>query len=201
MMLPTDCPAYIAAGGKSRRFGSDKACVEVQGETLLPALVRQCRELGHSTQVVSDQAERYEAFDLNSLVDVARDSGPAAALWTALLDRSKSGGGWLLFLACDQVCWKSHWWEELSVEANGELDAVCFNGEVDGRRFFQPIPGLYHTKMIPELERALKEGQRSLRVLLEDLQVVGISSKDNPSDWSFNTPEELVEVCNRLAST
>ena len=47
-----DLPAYILAGGKSSRFGSDKARAQVGGEALVARIARLAREAGVSRGVV-----------------------------------------------------------------------------------------------------------------------------------------------------
>jgi len=64
----------------------------------------------------------------------------------------------------------------------------------------QPIPGLYHTHMHDFVQAALSARQFSLQNLLRQVPSMALTTRNNPSQWSFNTLEELADI-NRKRST
>lgn len=85
--MPPQIPrpvAYVLAGGKSRRFGSDKARAVVHHQPFLLHVARQLAPLCESVWVVAQRAGQYEDLGLATLGDLAPGSGPLAGLQTAL---------------------------------------------------------------------------------------------------------------------
>lgn len=58
----------------------------------------------------------------------------------------------------------------------------------------QPIPGLYHTLIHDDVQAALSARQLSLQSLLRQVPSIALTTPNNPSRWSFNTPEELADI-------
>lgn len=177
--------------------------------------------LGHDVHVVADQRDRYSDLGVDCLVDLIPGGGPAVALLTASEHRKQQyGPGWLLLLACDQVCWDAEWFEALAEGCIPDLAAVTFTArrsEAEKSSFFQPLPGLYQTSFAEKLWAEVRAARTrradsvlriesgsepprtsSLQSLLEQNSCLGIPADNNPSDWSFNTPEELEAVLVRM---
>lgn len=191
----SDCPAYVLAGGQSRRHGGDKSLVEIEGQPQLSRLIEMLADQGHSTHIVADSEDRYRSLGFSCLVDEWADSGPLAGLARATSHRLASEGeGWLLVLGCDQVLWRPEWFILMRQAIRPASAAVVF--EQSGRR--QPIPALVHTRMIPPLLTALRSRQLSLQTLLSQVSVETITTTSNPRDWSFNTPAELQRILTRF---
>lgn len=198
---PSDCPAYITAGGSSSRFGTDKALVEVDGQPMLLRLKRSLAAMGHATHIVADCAQRYESLGVTCLVDISANSGPLAGLGAALQHRAEDRGeGWLLLLSVDQLLWKQTWFRQLSQAASPALPAAVFSQAVVFSQLgqAQPIPGLYHTQLSERIKISLDNQQLSLRNLLRAAASVTIAADDNPRDWSFNSRQDLDRVLRQM---
>ena len=202
-------PAYILCGGRSQRFGSDKARALVDGQPQLLHLSHALQRAGHSVHYVADRADRYNDLGIACLVDEHPECGPLAGLSSALkhraaeiasrratavdLDRSC---GWLLLVSCDQTAWDSRWFAELQRAALAMHDALAA-AYVDTA--WQPLPALFHVDLAAEVERRLLAGRLSLQQLLSQLDAEGRCAKQQlanapPSAWSFNTPDELIKL-------
>ena len=188
------CPAYILAGGQSSRFGSDKALELIDGQPQLLRLQAMLQQLGHSVAVVADDGQRYRPLGISSLVDTHPHCGPMAGLARALLHRLETfGPGWLLLISSDQALWTSGWFDHLAAGSQNPMVVVFAEG-----RLLQPIPGIYHTRFLAELQPALESRRLSLRRLLEATAAATISASPNPRTWSFNTPDELARIREQL---
>ncbi|MFK7735396.1 MAG: molybdenum cofactor guanylyltransferase [Pirellulaceae bacterium] len=204
MQSPADVPAYILSGGKSTRFGSDKARVMVAGECQLLRLSRILRSSDHTVHVVAGSRDSYIELGIESIPDERQDEGPAMGLLTAMDHRVASQGeGWLLLVSVDQLIWQTTWFEDLAVAVQGSVKFVTFCREQDTRNSqFQPIPGLFHTSLREPLISRLASGKRSLKGLLERSDGLGVTCANNPSDWSFNDSaalERLLAVVSGLS--
>ncbi len=146
-------PAYILAGGQSRRFGSDKARHLTPAGPQLLVLADQLRNCGHSVHVVADRADRYADLGLTCLVDTQPDSGPLAGLASALAHhRSARSTGcqpvsdnpssassrfpsWILLVNCDQLVWQAAWVEHLMEHIHDDAaTSIYFDTQ------WQPLP-------------------------------------------------------------
>jgi molybdopterin-guanine dinucleotide biosynthesis protein A len=197
------CPAYILAGGAGSRYGGDKARANIAGQANILRLIDQVSNQGHGGQgagvfVVADRSDRYQHFGLQCLVDSASQSGPLAGLVAALEHRLTRGPGWLLLVGCDQVLWRHSWFEELATLASRDCDAVSFLYCDQDELAPQPIPAIYHTRILKEARQYLMSSQFSLRRLLASVRSAGTVCVDNPQGWTFNTQDELQQIVSRL---
>ncbi len=209
-LRPEQCPAYIMAGGRSSRFGSDKARVQVDDSPLLLALRCELIRQGHSVEIVADRANRYADLGVECLVDWQADQGPVAGVATALKHREQHQPGWLLLLSCDLLVWRAAWFKQLSgvleqlpsaadgaaTEDAGEMrqdiDAVAFQMRTAaGELRAEPFPSLLHSRLWPQAVALLDRQKRSLQSLFADARTMTIDTQDNPQAWSFNTVEQL----------
>lgn len=195
------CPAYILAGGRSERFGSDKARVLIDGQPNLLRLIEQLRRDHRCVHVIADRVDRYSDIAVTALADHVRERGPIAGLEVALEHRLREfGRGWVLLIACDQVIWNPAWFTDLSAHVHDHLRAIVFAAEV-----LQPIPGLFHTDLLMAVRQAVDENRLSLRRLLDSPQCRPVQSQDskhNPRESAFNTQAELQAILNeRLHAT
>ncbi len=77
--------AVVLAGGKSSRMGSDKALLEIGGQTLLERQIDLAREMGAEKIFISGRAgQDYSAFGCRALRDKFPGAGPLAGIERAL---------------------------------------------------------------------------------------------------------------------
>lgn len=179
-------PLYIIAGGRSSRFGSDKARAEIDGQ---PLIVRTAAALGamvSSITVVADAADKYADIGLRTIADDEPGLGPLGGLATAL---RHCGQPWLLLAACDMAVVKPAWVRCLLAagEAATDAEAVAFRGEQ-----WQPMPGLYGQAILPRVIRRLEAEQRAMQGLLDEAKSVALPLPDDwPAIAQINTPADL----------
>ena len=100
MTAPEPVWGLVLAGGKSRRMGSDKALLRLDGETQLSRAVKLLREQVKRVFVSTraDQADDAERGKFEQVVDRYDDMGPVAGILSAMDAHSEVS--WLV-LACD----------------------------------------------------------------------------------------------------
>lgn len=77
--------AVVLAGGRSSRMGSDKAFLQIGGETLLARQLRLVREAGSQDLLISGcRGADYSSFDARVVYDQESDAGPLAGIVAAL---------------------------------------------------------------------------------------------------------------------
>lgn len=182
---PERPPAYILAGGRSSRFGSDKARALLHGEPLLLRQARLLTTLGHRVTIVGRWAGQYQDLGLATIGDSEPDLGPRVGLQTALRHR---GEGWLLLSSCDLVVLRDGWLVRLlALAGTPPPPAIAYRDER-----WQPFPGLYHTSLLSRPELFEHGG------LCQLLDRVGAVAAPLPPDWTAqrqaNTPAELQQL-------
>ena len=75
--------AYILAGGKSSRMGTDKGLLLIEGKAMVQYVIEQMQSVFDKVIIVSNNPE-YEKFGLKVIPDLIKDIGPAGGIYTAL---------------------------------------------------------------------------------------------------------------------
>ena len=75
--------AYILAGGKSSRMGTDKGLLLFEGKAMIQYVIEQLQPIFDNLVIVSNNPE-YEKFGLEVIPDLIKDIGPAGGIYTAL---------------------------------------------------------------------------------------------------------------------
>ncbi len=101
--------AYILAGGRSTRFGSNKALVEIFGERLVSKLARELRLSGLDPILVAQATSDYEGLGIETIADGLDHAGPLAGLVAALRHAHSMGQSACVVCSCDTVEWRAEW--------------------------------------------------------------------------------------------
>lgn len=175
-------PAYILAGGNSRRFGSDKARAVFQGQPLIRALSDQFIALGFTVTVVGKHDGQYADLGLDTIGDIEPGKGPIGGLRTALTHRVS---GWILLCSCDMLGIDQAWVTALNDRRlhEPEADAIVARGDI-----WQPFPAHYHTRLLGC--QAMRDA-RSFQSLLNAASVGVLRLDGLPPVRQANTPDEL----------
>ncbi|MBK9119403.1 MAG: molybdenum cofactor guanylyltransferase [Phycisphaerales bacterium] len=195
----TELPVYILAGGRSRRFGSDKARALVAGVPLLVHVAAALRPVTPEPTVVADTPGKYADLGFRTIVDGYPGRGPLGGLHAALADlaaragvRSSQTGGAanaaLVLVSCDFVVLRAAWIEALRAALHGDTVAAAFGGA-----HWEPLPGIYRAPLLEVVEKRLQSASGgALHALLDTVNAVRVPV---PSDWPplahVNTPPEL----------
>jgi molybdopterin-guanine dinucleotide biosynthesis protein A len=88
----------ILAGGKSTRYGANKAFAEVQGSRLIDRVVQVMDSLFKPLLLVTNTPQEYAYLDLPMVEDIIKGLGPIGGIHTGLETISDEAG---FFVACD----------------------------------------------------------------------------------------------------
>jgi molybdopterin-guanine dinucleotide biosynthesis protein A len=154
-MLPP-FSAAVLAGGRSLRYGRDKAMAPYHGRPLAAWVLASLIEAEERFVVAN---RRYPLLGVPSLPDRVGGAGPLAGIHAALLHARCE---WLAVAACDLPALTPAFWRLLRARAWG-CDAVAVAG-AGGR--LEPLAALYHRRLLPEVEARLARGDHALQRLL-----------------------------------
>lgn len=172
-MIPL--PLYILAGGRSSRFGSDKARAVIQGQPLVCRVAEALMPVVSSITVVADAPGKYADLGLATIADAIPHKGPMGGLVAALNDRDRClGPGWLLLASCDLLDPQPEWVSLLAAAAHGNRRVMLFRGQR-----LEPLLALYHTLVLPIAQRSLAQGHSALWRLVESVEHTALDLPGN----------------------
>lgn len=93
-----NCLGVILAGGRSSRFGSNKAFADLHGKKLIEHVISVMRAVFDEVVIVTNQPEQYKEFGCKVLEDLIPDLGPVGGIATAFRYTDKDA---LFVVACD----------------------------------------------------------------------------------------------------
>ena len=183
---------YVLAGGRSSRFGSDKALALWQGRPLALWVAERVREAAGDVILVGDP-EKYQALGLPVIADRVAGCGPLGGLWTALEHTSAE---WNLVVACDMPHLSGEFLAFLlrTAVAEGEDIVLPFDGQ--GRA--EPLCAVYSRACRGPIGEAVRGGVRKMTDAFRSLRVrrleIAAYAAFDPHGWllaNLNTPAEL----------
>jgi molybdenum cofactor guanylyltransferase len=186
-----DLTAFVLAGGKSTRMGSDKAFVEYDGRTLLARALALARSITPDVRIVGSP-EKFAPF-APVVEDIFRDCGPLAGIHAALLASSSELN---LMLAVDTPFVSWAFLQFLITQARRAPKAAVVVPRDDTAR--QPLCAIYRREFAAAAESALRTGRNRIDVLFEtvptrviDLEALEAAGFSRAIFRNLNTPQEL----------
>ena len=201
--------AIALSGGKSSRMGSDKALLEINGETLLFKTCRTALEVADAIYVVVRSRSQYEMaianfLSINNYFMVLDQQFDGALVgFSQGMQAICQPSDWILLLACDLPNLQS---DILQIWVNHLADlpesAIAYlpryankdpnkNSNNNLRKQWEPLCGFYRWSCRDSLMEFINQGERSFQKWLENLEVVEIENVSGSILFNCNTPEDF----------
>ena len=194
----------VLAGGRSRRFGRDKASAELRGRPLLHWVLERLAPFCGELLVATSPAGKPPPLPATPVpIRVVRDDAPfegplggmIAAFRTVRAERC-------LVAACDAPFLSPRLLERM-IQAEGDVVLARVGGVL------QPLPGVYAVAPARAvIEEAFARGERrilgaiaSLRLTVLDEEEVRALDPDFGTFVNLNTPAALAEAARHLSAT
>ena len=185
--------AFVLAGGKSSRMGSDKAFLQLGDETLLSRALKLARAVAGEVRLVGD-GKKFASFG-RVVEDVYRDRGPLGGIHGAL---SSSGTELNLMLAVDLPFVGPEFLRYLLLRARKSGALVTVPRAGGG---LQPLCAAYRRGFAEVAEQSLREGKNKIDSLFARVDTCVIEQNELARAGfsaemfrNLNTPEELEEA-------
>ena len=186
-----DVTAFILAGGKSTRMGTDKAFVDYDGRTLLARALDLARSITPDVRIVGS-SEKLAPF-APVVEDIFRDCGPLGGIHAAL---RASVNELNVMLAVDTPFVSWAFLQYLIGQARAAPEAAAVVPRDDGG--YQPLCAVYRREFAGAAETALRAGRNRIDVLFDEVRTRLIEREELESAGfsratfrNLNTPEEL----------
>jgi len=190
---PPDVSAFILAGGKSTRMGSDKALVTLDDRTLLARALDLASSVTPNVHIVGDPA-KFASF-APVVQDIFQNCGPLAGIHAAL---RSSPTDLNLILAVDVPFISTAFLEYLIERACRNPAVVTIAQTAEG---YQPLSAIYCRQFADLADTALRAGRYKIDSLFpstntqiiteEELKAAGFSAT---MFRNLNTQEELAKA-------
>ena len=176
-----DITGVILAGGRSSRFGANKALALLHGKPLIQHVAETLAGVFSDCLLVTNTPEDYRFLNLPMTGDRYRDMGPLAGIHAALCHVATQ---WIFVVGCDMPAVTPGLIGFLCSFRGTSYDAVIPWPDSGP----EPLCGLYHHNTLSMIDRFIADGKSRVKELLENLDVRKISEA------------ELLRVANGLAA-
>jgi molybdopterin-guanine dinucleotide biosynthesis protein A len=154
-----DVTAFILAGGKSSRMGTEKAFLELDGRLLIDRMIGIAKSVSEAMRIVGPK-QKFGAFG-QIVTDIYPDRGPLGGIHAAL---TMSPTEYNLMLAVDMPFVESKLLKYLLAEAH-KTPALVVVPRVGGG--YQPLCAVYRKAFAEVAEKALSRGDNKIDKLFE----------------------------------
>jgi molybdopterin-guanine dinucleotide biosynthesis protein A len=185
--------AFILAGGRSSRMGTDKAFLELAGKPLIVRAVELAREIADDVKIVGDTG-KFAAYG-SAIEDTYRDRGPLGGIHAAL---TYSRADFNLVFAVDLPFVPARFLQYLLAWAESS-DATVTVPSIGG--YYQPLCAVYRKQFVAAAEPALEKGRNKIDPLFREVSTCLISDGDILAEGldasifrNLNTPDDWQEA-------
>lgn len=181
----------ILAGGKNRRFGTEKAFIQLKpGLSLIENTLNLFRKIFSEIIIVTNNPPPYLKYDVRLVEDLIKDRGPLSGIFSGLCFSTSETS---FVIACDMPFPNAELIEYI-IQQPEEYDLVLpeINGKLD------PLFARYSKTTLPVIFSHLLKDDLQVQAILSELKVLKITPEEirrfDPEHLSFlniNTPENL----------
>jgi molybdenum cofactor guanylyltransferase len=157
--------AAILAGGRSSRFGLDKASYPFRGKPLLSWVLDSLQDADERF-IVSRTPYPYAPV----FADILDIPGPLSGIYTAL---SRARYDWVAIAACDMPFLTPDYWQTLLTYC-AHTQAVV----VESKKGLEPLAALYHRDVLTVVKASLEQGNRAVYRVFEQVDATILKQKE-----------------------
>jgi molybdopterin-guanine dinucleotide biosynthesis protein A len=183
----------VLAGGESRRMGTDKAFLKLDGRPLIEHVLSALRQAARTIIIVTNSPAAYAAYDAEIVGDRGGKRGSLIGLYSGLL---RSRDDFSIVVACDMPFLSPALLSYMAGLAEGYDAVLPGSGDL-----IEPLHAVYGRHLLPVIEQHIERDDRRIRSIFEGRRVRYVSQEEidrfDPRRRSFinlNTRKEYEEV-------
>ncbi len=185
-----DVTGVVLAGGRSSRYGKNKALVKVDGIPLVERALRTMGTIFEHVIMITNTPSEYAYLQVPMFQDIIKGLGPLGGIYTGLKVISNQAG---FFVACDMPFLNPTLIQHM-VAIRDDFDAVV--PRIAG--WIEALHGLYTIRCRGSIETLIQSGTYQIFQFFSSVSVRFVDEDDirkwDPDLRSFlniNTPDEL----------
>lgn len=186
----------ILAGGKSSRFGSNKAFADVNGRQLIKRVIAIMGSVFEKLIIITNDPGEYSSLGMPMHEDLIKGLGPLGGIYTGLEKMPERLG---FFVACDMPFLNEDLIRYITEIYNNDFDAVV--PKIDWK--MEPLHALYSKECLPAIKGLIESGECMINKFFQIIRPMFINEdeikKYDPllrSFFNINRPGELIEAVN-----
>jgi molybdopterin-guanine dinucleotide biosynthesis protein A len=188
-----DVAGVILAGGKSLRFGQNKAFVAVEGVPLIERVTNVLGSVFHRVVLVTNTPDAYRHLRLPMFEDLVKGLGPLGGIFTGLSAIDEEAG---FFVACDMPFLSPALIRYMS-RIRGAFHVVVprIRGDIE------PLHALYSRECLPAMRKLIHAGEYQVFRFFQEAAVRYVEENEvrslDPALRSFiniNRPQDLMTL-------
>lgn len=183
----------ILAGGKSRRFGSNKAFAEINGRLLIERVIAVLGSVFEELIIITNDPDEYAALGLPMHEDLIKGLGPIGGIYTGLEKLQNPKG---FFVACDMPFMNEKLIRHMVDISNG-FEAVV--PKIDWK--MEPLHAIYAKDCLPAIRELMASGECMINRFFQKIHVRFLKEEEikiyDPffrSFYNINKPDELIDA-------
>jgi molybdopterin-guanine dinucleotide biosynthesis protein A len=177
--------AYILAGGKSSRMGSDKGMLSLNETVFIQHIINALKGASINTITIVSSNKNYDFLDYKRIEDIYPNKGPLGGIYTALT-HTKTVQNIILsvdipLINADIISWM--------IAKNDEEKSVTQVKVLDK---LNPLIAIYNKNICAVFENYLEKNQLKLRAVIEEIphQTLEVPQKWCALLQNINTKED-----------
>jgi len=186
--------AYILAGGKSSRMGTDKGLILFRGKPLIERVIEQLYPLFKSIYIVSNNHD-YDRFGLQVIEDTIKEIGPAGGIHASLGNTQSDK---IFIVSCDMPFITTNAIQFIIRHSAGSQIALPVYHEQ-----IQPLFGVYSKNCLPNWKRLIQQKIIKLQEMVTHFQLskINIENETQFNEVLFmniNDENDLIKALQQL---
>lgn len=183
--------AYIVAGGKSSRMGTEKGLLMINEEPFVKRIWNSLQTITTSVFIITSNKE-YTNLRLNTIEDIFPDKGPVGGIHTALQHSLNEN---VIIISCDAPLVSAEFWQWLLQEHQKSDSEITF--PTLAKKDY-PLIGIYTKNLEDIFFQAIQNDLLKLRSLISQLKynAVQVPIEFEHNLYNINTPEEYQKLLN-----
>ena len=161
----------IMAGGKSSRFGGNKALAPWKNNaTIIENIIETAQQVSSKVALSVRDSADYPQVRLPRFPDILKDRGPLGGLHSALFHCQTQ---WVMLLACDMPLVDLQLLRYMvEIETWAPLIIPCWQGR------FEPLHAIYHRSLLPLVENLVEKNRLRMRELTDKVPKFLVMEED-----------------------
>ncbi len=188
--------AAILCGGKSKRFGEDKALFKIDNTPLFEVVYRKIKDLFSEIIIVSKKLLPFSHMDVTLAKDIY-DAGPLGAIYTALFYAKSER---VFVIGCDMPFINPEL-VKFFIDYRKTYDLLMAKTP-DG---LQPLFSIYTKRCLPKIKLSIERGNFKISSFIRGVKTVFLEStffshidKELLTFFNINTKSDLKNIEDRL---
>jgi len=155
--------ALLLSGGKSSRFGTNKALESVNGRPLIEQIVQSLKNAFEKVYIIGNVKEYAFLQDVFFCEDIIPNKGPLGGLLTGL---TCSDSEYNFLTACDMPFLTNEFFEFVKLQKK-DYDVLV----PEYNSYLEPLAAVYSKKCLPFISASLERNQLKLKSFFPKVQV------------------------------